>query len=287
MKLSLVVPAHNEEPNIGRCLDELSAVLRGKYALDYEVIVVDDDSRDGTSAVVRRRMESDPLVRLVRHAAPGGFGRAVRCGLAEVRGDVVVVYMADCSDDPEDVVAYVRKIEEGYDCVFGSRFIRGSKVEKYPLGKLVLNRIVNRMIKVMFWTDFNDLTNAFKAYRTEVVRECGPYRSCHFNITLEMSLGAVVRRYHIAQVPIRWYGRTWGSSKLRVGEMGRRYLCTLLMLFFQRMLLADDLVAERLAGDRTQFRGMSDLDARLRQLEEKVERLSAAGDRPAATDEHG
>ena len=101
--------------------------------------------------------------------------------------------MADLSDSPEDVVAYYRKIREGYDCVFGSRFIKGSTVENYPSVKLVVNRIVNQCIRFMFWTRFNDLTNAFKAYRTAVIRDCGPYRACHFNLTLEMSLGALIR----------------------------------------------------------------------------------------------
>ena len=101
---------------------------------------------------------------------------AIRAGLEGVKGDVVVVYMADLSDSPEDVVAYYRKIREGYDCVFGSRFIKGSTVENYPIVKLVCNRIVNQGIRLLFWTRFNDLTNAFKAYRTAVIRDCGPYR---------------------------------------------------------------------------------------------------------------
>src|SRR5207247_1714409 len=119
----------------------------------------------------------------------------------------------------------------------------------YPKIKLFFNRIVNRCIQFMFLTKFNDLTNAFKAYRTEVIHDCGPYRSSHFNITIEMSLSALIRRYHIAQIPIRWYGRTWGSSNLKLREMGRRYLSTLLMMFFQRILVSDDLIAERLANN--------------------------------------
>jgi dolichol-phosphate mannosyltransferase len=180
---------------------------------------------------------------------------------------VVVIYMADLSDDPEDVAAYYRKMQEGYDCVFGSRFIKGSKVGHYPKLKFVVNRIVNRCIQVMFWTRFNDLTNAFKAYRTEVIQDCGPYHASHFNLTLEMSLNALVRNYNIVQIPISWSGRTWGSSNLRIGEMGRRYLSTLLMMFFARYLIADDLIAERLMSRRTRFRYFDDLDCRLKTIE--------------------
>jgi dolichol-phosphate mannosyltransferase len=248
MKLSIVIPALNEEQNIGQVLEELRRVVRDKHQIAYEIIVVDDHCQDRTAEMVRTAMQADPAIRLVPNELPSGFGRAIRSGLDAVTGEAVVICMGDLSDDPEDVVLYYRKLEEGYDCVFGSRFIRGSHVEKYPPLKRIVNRIVNRCIQLMFWTRFNDLTNAFKAYRRQVIRDCGPYRACHFNITIEMSLGALIRGYHVAQVPIRWHGRTWGSSNLRLREMGRKYLCVLLMLFFQRLLIADDLLAERLAS---------------------------------------
>jgi dolichol-phosphate mannosyltransferase len=272
-KLSVVIPAYNEEKNIGRCLQELRATLRDTYRIPYEVIVVNDNSGDRTEELVRAEMAEDPAIRLVTRVPPGGFGRAIRSGLEAVRGDVVVIYMADLSDSPEDVVAYYRKIGEGYDCVFGSRFIRGSKVENYPRFKLFCNRVVNRCIQVMFWTRFNDLTNAFKAYRTSVIRDCGPYRACHFNLTIEMSLGALIRRYNVAQIPINWYGRTWGSSNLKLGEMGRRYLSTLLMMFFQRHLIADDLMADRLASNLAYHRNIADLEARIDSLEARLDAI--------------
>lgn len=271
-KLSVVIPAYNEEKNITKCINELQAVLRDRE-IPYEIIVVNDSSEDGTEGMVRAEMASDESIRLVSRTPPGGFGRAVRSGMEAVRGDVVVVYMADLSDSPDDVVAYYNKIREGYDCVFGSRFIKGSEVHRYPPLKLVVNRIVNRCIQLMFWTRFNDLTNAFKAYRTAVIRDCGPYRACHFNLTLEMSLGALIRDYHIAQIPIRWYGRTWGSSNLKLGEMGRRYLSTLLMMFFQRHLIADDLIADRLASNIAYHYQLQGLEARIKALEEKFESL--------------
>ena len=125
----------------------------------------------------------------------------------------------------------------------------------------------------MFLTRYNDITNAFKAFRTSVIRECGPYQASHFNITIELSLSALIRRYHIAQIPINWYGRKWGASKLRLQEMGRRYLSTLLMMFFQRMLISDDLLAERLSRGRTIQDNSKALEQRLQSLEEKVTAL--------------
>jgi dolichol-phosphate mannosyltransferase len=243
--LSIVIPAHNEEANIGVCIDELLSLLIDEHRIATEVIVVNDNSSDGTEAAVKKCQDRWPTVRLIRRAAPSGFGRAIRAGLRFIRGDVVVIYMADRSDHPADVFSYHRSIGEGYDCVFGSRFIPGAQVQNYPRVKLIVNRIVNRAIQWLFWTSLNDLTNAFKAYRREVVERCGPYRACHFNITLEMSLSALISGYRIAQIPIGWEGRTWGSSKLRMREMGRRYLCTLIMLLAQRILMSDDVASEK------------------------------------------
>jgi dolichol-phosphate mannosyltransferase len=280
-KLSIVIPAFNEEKNIAKCINELQVTLRERHEIPYEIIVVDDNSEDNTAWVVRAQMAMDPAIRLVNRTPPSGFGRAVRSAMEAVRGDVVVVYMADLSDSPEDVVAYYRKIREGYDCVFGSRFIKGSEVQNYPWFKLFVNRIVNRCIQLMFWTRFNDLTNAFKAYRTAVIRDCGPYRACHFNLTLEMSLGALIRDYHIAEIPIRWYGRTWGSSNLKIGEMGRRYLSTLLMMFFQRHLIADDLLADRLASNVAYHYQLQDLERRIATLEQKLDSSCAIPVKPS------
>ena len=268
MKLSIVIPAYNEEKNVGRTLQGLQQVVGEERGIPYEIIVVNDNSTDDTENVIRSMMAENSHIRIVNRVSPGGFGRAIRTGIQEVRGDVVVICMADLSDDPRDVIAYYDKICEGYDCVFGSRFIRGSHVENYPWLKLVVNRIVNTCIRFLFWVPFNDLTNAFKAYRTSVIRECGPYRSSHFNITLELSLSALIRNYTICQIPIRWYGRTWGASNLRLREMGRRYLCTVLMFYFQRMLVKDDLLVERLAGSRQSDSMTTDVEERLSRLEE-------------------
>jgi dolichol-phosphate mannosyltransferase len=252
-ELSIVIPAHNEQANIGGCIDDLLELLIDQHKIDVELIVVNDNSRDDTEAEVLKRRERWPSIRLVRRQAPGGFGRAIRTGLDFARGEVVIIYMGDRSDHPQDALLYFQTIGQGFDCVYGSRFVLGSVVHRYPRLKLVVNRIVNKAVQWMFWTEFNDLTNAFKAYRRNVVEHCGPYRACHFNITLEMSLSALIAGFKIAQVPIHWEGRTWGSSNLRMREMGRRYLCTLLMLFFQRMLMNDDVKAE---GKRDMISGI-------------------------------
>ena len=267
--LSVVIPAHNEEKNIAATVAGLTAVLR-REAIPYELVLVDDNSTDATEAVLAGLAAADASVVAVRREPPRGFGRAVRSGLERARGEVIVLCMADQSDAPEDVAAYYSKIEEGYDCVYGSRFIRGSRCVNYPRVKLMVNRLVNRMLQLLFWTRFNDLTNSFKAYRSYVIRDIWPLKACHFNITIELSLNALIRGYTIAQVPISWQGRTWGSSNLHLSEMGRRYLSTLLRAWFEKNLILDDLMAESLLSRTHPLAAGAALESRLAELERRV-----------------
>ena len=242
--LSVVIPAYNEEENIKPTVIEIITVLR-KEQIPFEIIVVNDNSKDKTPEVVKSIQSENKEVILVNRTPPGGFGRAIRTGLENFSGDIVVIVMADLSDDPLDIVKYYRKIEEGYDCVYGSRFTQNSIVRDYPTYKLIVNRIINKMIQLIFLTKHNDLTNAFKAYRSYVIKNIAPLHACHFNITIELSLSALIRQYKIATVPINWYGRKWGQSNLKLRAMGRRYLATLIKIWFERLLILDDILAEK------------------------------------------
>jgi len=273
LKLSVVIPARNEEKNVGQVLEDLTNVLV-QSGIPYEIIVVDDNSEDSTAQVVQECMQKDPNARMLNRLPPPGFGRAVRDGLAAVTGEVVIICMADLSDDPHDVVAYYRKILEGYDCVFGSRFIKGGDARNYPTLKLILNRIANRLIQILFWTSYNDMTNAFKAYRTHVIHECGPFKSCHFNITIEIPLSAYIRKYSFAVVPIKWHGRTAGVSRFAIKSMGRRYLSTMLKCFFEYRLVQDDILADKLSRALKESRSATDLEERLADIERRIDNLA-------------
>lgn len=270
--LSVVIPAHNEEQNLEPTVLDLTRTLAAE-GIRYEIVVVNDNSADDTQGVAEKLAAGDAGVRIVTRTHLGGFGRAIRSGLAVFEGDVVAIVMADQSDDPRDLVRYYRKIEEGYDCVFGSRFRKSSEVVNYPRNKLYVNRLVNKIIQLLFWTHFNDLTNAFKAYRRHVVMESGPYSSSHFNLTIEMSLSALIRRYHIAEIPINWYGRTWGASNLSLLAMGRRYLSTLVKLLSERLLISDDLLEERLVERAFMADRLSKVEGQLNDVEREVDGL--------------
>ncbi len=239
MKLSVVIPAHNEEGSIADTLAPLVATL-DEERIEHEVIVVDDSSTDGTAAAVAAFAAEHPQVRCLPSPYRNGFGFAVRAGLEAFEGDAVAIVMADGSDSPRDLVAYQRLLEEGYECAFGSRFVPGAKVTDYPRTKLIMNRIVNWGIRLLFRHGYNDTTNAFKAYRREVIQNAQPFLSHHFNLTVELPLKAVVRGYSFGVVPISWTNRTSGSSKLKLNEMGSRYLFIVLYVFLEHHLSRGD-----------------------------------------------
>jgi dolichol-phosphate mannosyltransferase len=249
VKLSVVIPAHNEEGSIDATVHGLVEALRGEK-IDYEILVVDDSSTDRTREVVEGLTTADPRVRYLRSHYPRGFGFTVRAGLDRFTGDAVAIVMADGSDDPSDLVRYHRLLEEGYDCAFGSRFVRGARVYDYPRFKLFLNRVANFGVRILFRHGYNDTTNAFKAYRREVIETVQPLLSNHFNLTVELPLKAIVRGHSYAVVPISWRNRTSGASKLKIQEMGSRYAFIVLYAFLERHLSRGDYVREK-PGEQT------------------------------------
>lgn len=239
MKLSVVIPAHNEEESIAATLVAVDDALT-TAGIDHEILVVDDASGDDTHGVVTGLARERPAIRYLLSPNPNGFGYAVRAGLDAFTGDAVAIVMADLSDDPGDLVRYYRLLEAGFDCAFGSRFLPGGRTEDYPRVKLAINRLVNLGIRLLFGHGYNDTTNAFKAYRREVIEGVQPLISPHFNLTVEIPLKAIVRGHSYAITPISWRNRTAGTSKLKLQEMGSRYLFIVLYVFFEHHLARGD-----------------------------------------------
>jgi dolichol-phosphate mannosyltransferase len=234
MKLSVVIPAYNEEGSISETLDNLYLVLK-RDGIDHEIVVVNDNSKDNTLSVLNTKAESIPSLKVITNHGPNGFGYAVRYGLENFSGDCVAIMMADLSDDPEDLVRFYREmISKNTDCVFGSRWIRGGKVYDYPFVKKILNRIFNKMVQFMFRIRYNDMTNAFKLYNRKTIEGLKPFLSPHFNLTLELPLKAIVRGYSYTVIPNSWRNRKQGESKLKIKEMGSRYFFILLYCLIEK-----------------------------------------------------
>ena len=237
--LSIVIPARDEEGCIESTIEHLHLELRMQN-IPHEIVVVDDGSSDATWQILQDVAERIPELAPVQNTGPHGFGRAIQWGLAAFTGDAVVIMMADESDDCRDVVRYWQKLEEGWDCVFGSRFLKGGGVIDYPRVKLFLNRLANWFVRVLFRIRLNDTTNAFKANRREVIAGCMPILSPHFNITVELPLKAIVRGYTWTVIPITWRNRRTGMAKLKIREMGSRYFFIVAYVWLEKYFSRGD-----------------------------------------------
>jgi dolichol-phosphate mannosyltransferase len=237
--LSIIIPARNEEGCISATVEHLYVELR-LHAIPHEIVVVDDGSTDATWIKLQATRENVPTLRPIQNPGPHGFGRAIICGFDYMSGDAAVIMMADESDDSRDVVRYWQLLCQGWDAVFGSRFMKGGGVIDYPYLKWIANRLANFFIRIMFGIKLNDTTNAFKAYRRSVIEGCRPFLSPHFNLTVELPLKAIVRDYTWTVIPITWRNRRTGVTKLRMKEMGSRYLFICLYVWLEKYFSRGD-----------------------------------------------
>jgi dolichol-phosphate mannosyltransferase len=237
--LSIIIPSRNEADNLPDCIREICIELI-KESIHHEILVIDDGSTDRTYEVVESLKKEYPSVVYVKNSGENGFGRAVQLGLQAFSGDAVAIMMADRSDSPRNLIEYWEILKEGNECAFGSRFIHGSHIHKYPLVKLLANRIVNTLIRYAFNVDYNDVTNAFKMYSREVIEGCHPIISPHFNLTVEIPLKAIIRGYSWKVIPISWKNREKGVAKLKLKEMGSRYFFIIAYLWLEKYFSRGD-----------------------------------------------
>ena len=237
--LSIIIPARDEEGCIASTIGHLHLELN-LHNVPHEIVVVDDGSSDGTWGILQTEAQKIPNLHPIQNKGLHGFGRAITCGLDAAKGDAVVIMMADESDDCRDVVRYWQTLNEGFDCVFGSRFTKGGGVIDYPPIKLALNRAANLFIRLLFRHGLNDTTNAFKAYRREVIDGVRPILSPHFNITVEIPLKAIIRGFSFTTIPITWRNRRTGVAKLKIREMGSRYLFICLYIWLEKYFSQGD-----------------------------------------------
>ncbi len=237
--LSVIIPARNEEDCIAATVRHLYEELKA-HKISHEILVVNDGSTDQTAKIISGMRSEVPTLRPLTNRGLHGYGHAVIYGIDHMNGDAAVIMMADESDDCRDVVRYWERLNEGADCVFGSRFIDGGKTVDYPLPKYILNRLGNKFIQLLFGLGLNDVTNAFKAYRKEALEACRPFVARHFNLTVELPLKAIVRGFKWSVIPISWRNRTQGVAKFKIKEIGSRYLFIILYVWLENFLCRED-----------------------------------------------
>jgi dolichol-phosphate mannosyltransferase len=234
MKLSIIIPIRNEEYSVKKIIDQLENNL-GK--LSFEIIFINDFSTDNTEKVTQELIKNRPQFSLYKNIRKG-LGGAITQGINNSSGEAVCIMMSDLSDSIDDLQKYYNIIKtEDIDAVFGSRFIRGSKVVDYPKKKLILNRIFNVITKILFISSYNDFTNAFKIYKRKALLKTFPLVSESFNIFLELPLKIISRKMKYKIIPISWTNRKEGVSKFDIKELRAKYLFTLIYCLLEKLLL--------------------------------------------------
>ena len=233
--LSILIPLRDEFNNLDNIVDKFDQNLQ---SINYEVIFVNDFSSDNTLQKAKT-ISSKKKNYKVYDNQKKGLGGALNLGIEKAQGEYTCIMMADLSDDIDDLKVYYKKISQNeHDAIFGSRFMRSSKVKDYPLNKLILNRIFNFFVKVLFLNKYNDFTNAFKIYRSDILKSFIPLISESFNIFLEMPLKIISRGYKYEIIPINWYNRKKGKAKFNIKELRSKYLFTLIYCFIEKTLLS-------------------------------------------------
>ena len=234
MKLSIVIPVKNEESLIHKIIFQLQEKLEN---LSYEIIFIDDFSSDSTFEITEKLIRNKSEISIYKNKRKG-LGGAITRGINNTNGDAVCIMMSDLSDSIDDLKKYYDIIKnEKVDAVFGSRFVKGSQIINYPKNKLILNRIFNIITKLLFFSDYNDFTNAFKIYKKDALLKTFPLVSESFNIFLELPLKIISRKMKYKIIPISWTNRKDGKSKFDIKELRAKYLFTLIYCLFEKLLL--------------------------------------------------
>ncbi len=207
MAITFLIPAYNEARTITEVLDRIV-----ELGLDFEALVVDDGSTDTTAEIVATRAQSDPRVRLLSKPN-GGKGSALRHGIPECRGEIIVIQDADMEYDPGDVPALIKPIEQGLaDVVFGSRLSGGRPQRAYMFWHLVGNRFLSLLTGLLFNTTITDMETGYKAFRADVLKQLRLTESS-FGIEPEITGEICRRQFRIYEMPIAYYGRTYDEGK--------------------------------------------------------------------------
>ena len=222
MRMSIVVPAHNEEDNIIEVIDRIEHYL-DIQSLDCELVVVNDHSTDATAELVSKMSNQYINIRLIENKLDKGFANALKTGFNNTLGDVVVPIMGDLCDDLSAIEIMFQKINEGYDVVCGSRYTKGGARLGGSKIKGFFSCFVGVSLHYLLGLPTRDIGNAFKMYRKKVIDGID-IKSKGFEISMEIPLKAHYLGFKITEVPTVWRERTKGKSNFRIFKLLPSYL---------------------------------------------------------------
>lgn len=228
--ISLVIPMHNEEGNVGPLLSSLMTILRG-LTNNFEVIVVDDNSTDNTGRIADSFSESHPEVTVI-HRSDGkrGVGFNYRAGFKRARGDIILTMDGDMSHDPRDLPKMLEAMR-GVGVVVGSRYVKGATADM-PTTRAFLSRLFNIFVSILFLVGVKDITSGYRAMRRESIAAV-KLESNSFDVYPELLLKIARLGDRIVEIPIHYSRRRFGESKLSYMRMLPLYLRSLIKLRFR------------------------------------------------------
>tara|TARA_E500000178_G_scaffold335232_1_gene371910 strand:+ start:723 stop:1451 length:729 start_codon:yes stop_codon:yes gene_type:complete len=236
MSLSIIIPVYNEVKQIPKTINKLLTLKKSK--IQFELIFIDDFSNDGSLNLIQKFKKKNNRIKVFKNKKKG-LGSAIETGIKKSKKNYICIFMCDLSDDVKDILKYYKNIsfDKKIDAVLGTRFSKNSKIENYPYIKLFLNRLANNFIRMIFFSNYNDFTNAFKIYKKKTLLKLFPIVSENFNVFLELPLKIITRNLNYKIVSINWYGRKIGLSKFKIKEISSMYIFTLLYCLFEKILL--------------------------------------------------
>ena len=231
MKLSIIIPAHNEQDNIVEVINKIEEALE----IPYELVVINDHSTDNTKELVGNLSKKYNNILLVENNLNKGFANAIKAGFYKANGDVVIPIMADLCDDLSIVSKMFDKINEGYDVVCGSRYIKGG----FRLGgskiKGFLSCFVGWSLYYLLGLPTHDIANAFKMYRKKVIDSID-IKCESFETSMEIPLKAYYLGFKMTEVPTVWRERTKGKSNFSMFKLLPNYLKLYIWAIFMRFV---------------------------------------------------
>ncbi len=234
MKVTVITPTYNEAQNVGILIPRILSL-----GPEYHVLVVDDNSPDGTAGVVEGLMKADKRISILKRPGKQGLGSAYIAGFKRALAngaDFVVEIDADHSHDYKDIPRFLEKMDE-YDLVIGSRYIKGISVIDWPLSRLLLSYFGNVYARIVTGLETVDNTSGFKCFKRKVLEaiDLDAIHSNGYAFQIEMNFNARMRGFRLGEVPVIFWGRYSGVSKMS-GNIVREAVLVAWRLRFESVL---------------------------------------------------
>jgi dolichol-phosphate mannosyltransferase len=232
-KISIVIPTYNEIDNIQILISNIQWVLE-EINPNYEIIVIDDNSPDGTGEIVRQIINTNEKTKLIQRSQRNGLGDAYKTGFQYATGDVIFEMDADLSHDPRDIPKFLKALKSR-DVVIGSRYVKGGGNYNRRKFRIIISRVANILASFFFKLNLSDCTSGYRAYKRNVIETIIPYVNCQkYTFQVEMLEKANNFKFSIGEVPIMFRDREKGKSKFNLGE-----ITEFLKVLIKKVLLID------------------------------------------------